>query len=254
MNTIYAEICYTRYNPQLDVTAIYYKPINKELKFEDYYELSAKADGALRIKHYIQGSTPSYQTVYNFILHNLTMDSLTREKINKFYNEVLNKEQIKELVQNVAKIFDENILKVLGPIDKKDVPHYGKYFDFYFANEMNKLQNKFFFRPCENDNTETDVVCFETSSFDIEIKSAVGSNNFKNHVCQNVENSRKTKSMDEMHYYILCRLERNFETYKTTIKEIYFGRISESHWRKESNSQSSYLLKETIISYFDKIF
>lgn len=255
MNTIYAEICYTKYNSDLDITDVYYKPINEELsEFKDYYELTIKDVNILRIKHYIANSSPSYQTIYNFIFHNLSMDSLTREKIDKFYEQVLPKEKIKDLVFNVAKVFDENILRVLGPIDKKDVPHYGKYFDFYFANEFNKLQNNFFFRPCENDNTETDIVCFETSSFDIEVKTAVGSNNFKNHICQNVEKSRKTKSMDEMHYYILCRLERNFETYRTTVKEIYFGRISELHWKKEANSQSSYLRKATIISYFDKIF
>jgi hypothetical protein len=60
--------------------------------------------------------------------------------------------------------------------------------------------------------------------------------------------------MEEMHYYILCRVERNFENYTTTIKEIYFGRISENHWRKELNTYSSYLVKETLLRYFDKIY
>ena len=79
---------------------------------------------------------------YNFclrryMLKDLSMDSLTREKLDKYYDNVLTKEQIINVVHNVTKIFDEKILSVLGPIDKKDMPHYGKYFDSFFPTKTN---------------------------------------------------------------------------------------------------------------------
>lgn len=250
-NIIYASDCYTSYNSILETTFVYYIPTSKD----KYIYRLIEDDDCLRIKNINTNGSPSYRKIpKGYMLKDLSMDSLTREKLDKYYDNVLTKEQIINVVHNVTKIFDEKILSVLGPIDKKDMPHYGKYFDSFFATEMNKVQNNYHFRSCENDNTETDVVCIETSSFDTEIKSAVGDNNFKNHICQNVEVSKKTKSMDEMHYYILCRVERNFETYTTNIKEIYFGRISENHWRKELNTYTSYLVKEIILKYFDKIY
>lgn len=250
-NIIYASECYTSYNANLETTFVYYVPTSED----KYTYRLIEYDDCLRIKNINTKSDPSYRKIpRGYMLKDLTMDSLTREKIDKYYSNVLSKEQIINVVHNVAKIFDDKILSVLGPIDKKDMPHYGKYFDSFFADEMNKAQSNYHFRSCENENVETDVVCIETPSYDMEVKSAVGDNNFKNHVCQNVETSRKTKSMDEMHYYTLCRVERNFKTYTTTIKEIYFGRISENHWRKESNSYSSYLIKEILLQYFDKIY
>lgn len=250
-NIIYASECYTSYNADLDITFVYYIPTTED----SYTYRLTECDDCLKIKNVNTKSDPSYRKIpRGYMLKNLTMDSLTREKIDKYYSNVLSKEQIINVVHNVAKIFDDKILSVLGPIDKKDMPHYGKYFDYFFAEEMNKAQNNYHFRSCQNDNTETDIVCLETSSYDAEVKSAVGNNNFKNHICQNVEASKKTKSMEEMHYYILCRVERNFETYTTTIKEIYFGRISENHWRKELNTYSSYLIKEILLQYFDKIY
>lgn len=250
-NIIYASDCYTSYDSNLKTTVVYYIPTTKD----KYAYRLIEDDDYLRIKNIKTKGDPTYRKIpRGYMLKDISMDSLTREKLDKYYNNVLTKEQIIDVVHNVAKIFDEKILSVLGPIDKKDMPHYGKYFDAFFANEMNKIQNNFHFRSCENDNTETDIVCVETPSYDTEVKSAVGDNNFKNHICQNVEISKKTKSMDEMHYYILCRLKRNFETYTTNITEIYFGRLSENNWRKEQNTYASYLVKETILKHFDKIY
>lgn len=274
------EIKASIYFKQKNEDKIYYLPADKDTKNPyiiqllgySYYDVDEETLESIesyvwertRIKKYNNTTktyTYNYCKAYNIC--DLSKDELTKSKLLSFYMNVASKRQIIQACELAAADHMEaiNFICRRYPQESKDQPNFGKWFEYSLCEQLNKIQSNYKYESCPDENADTDFVSFKITpigldrceSFDMECKTAVNDNNYKNHKCQNIEKSRKTKSMDEFHYYILCRLERDYVNMTCKIKEIYFGRICEDHWTKESKSQTSYLKKHIILKYFDKL-
>lgn len=178
----------------------------------------------------------------NGITNDLLQDELTIEKLQRWEDNVFPISDFIDICEEAVRRLDAHIRTNTGRELGSRSTAWGELFDKQCADIMDEHHSPFRFRRCKDHNTECDVVCInpktkkEYPTFDIEVKSALNSksqsgyNNFYTHICKNVDNSKKYKSLDEKNYYLLVQLDRNDELGITFIGSIWFGRLSENDW------------------------
>lgn len=160
---------------------------------------------------------------------NPNMDERTLNEILNFNNDVMPLYLFKNVVEDAIEELDIRIKREQDILSPKD-PCWGGAFDKLIPSFINKYQNNYKYRKCLDHNTERDCVCITNGSYDFETKTALIQYGFNNHKCTNIEKTHKYKSLDEYDYYLLVKWIKDINTCKTTIKEIYFGRICENDW------------------------
>jgi hypothetical protein len=182
-------------------------------------------------------------TKYKYgISDSLQQNTTTLEKLLRFENEIFPVEDWTDIAEQAARRLDVHIRTFTGKELGSRSTAWGEIFDKQVADLTDEKKSPYRFKRCQDHNIERDVVCIDpktkkpVTTFDIEVKTALkskstsGYNQFYTHPCDNVQNSKKYKSLDEKNYYLLVQLDRDEELGITFIGSIWFGRLSENDW------------------------